>query len=323
MLGKFKIQQQQQQQMDHSTKSIINAIQAHISAKQYGVEENDRALERHLDSLVSHMQDLSRNEQKGLPLAKEVVDIVFCVAKTHVGLDLQSRAPIKQRGRNPGIETLILEALNICSQCSPKAASHLKTLCYAPKVFALFAASDDPRFQEVAGELLWRVLRGESEASFVAAFSFAGLEKPPLALAQDHSSSLAKIFCYIKEETLLRDLECFIDTFNESLGAKQKIFVFTLAEMVIIASSETKFTAVEVFFSVSRRISFRVDNGNLYTFDFTRASLMEQNAFEKRKYTHYIHSQNKLKKQAYICSKKDKGNTVQRQLQCGPAWVHT
>lgn len=266
--------------MDSITTDIIKSIDKHISSKQYGIEENNRALEHLLDTLASHLQDFS-SRKKEIPFAKEVVDAILCISKMHMALDFQSKTLFKMK-RNYRIETLIFEILNNCASVNTAATLHLKALCYPPKIFALFASSDDYRFQEVSGEFLWRILRGENDGTFLATFSFAGLEEAPLSLTQDHSSSLARIFCSIKEKNLQSDLECFITSFNESLNENQKVYSFTLVEMMISTTEKTeKFCAVEVFFSTSRRITFRVDDGNLYEFDFTLASLMDQNALEK------------------------------------------
>lgn len=268
--------------MDSITTDIVKSIDKHISAKKYGVEENDKGLEQLLDRLATHLHNLF-GTQGEIAFAKEAVDVVLFVSKTHVGLDLQSKSPLATK-RNYRIETLLFEVLNFCSSVSSTARLHLKALCYTPKIFALFATSDDYRFQEISGELLWRVLCGESDSAYLATFSFAGLDAVPLNLAADHSSSLARIFSSIKEKNLLSDLECFITSFNESLNDNQKVYAFTLVEMTISTSEKSeKFCAVEVFFSTSRKITFRVDDGNLYEFDFTHASLMDSNALEKRK----------------------------------------
>lgn len=266
--------------MDTITTDIIKSIDTHISSKQYGVEENDKNLEHLLDTLASHLQELS-NRKRDIPFAKEVVNAILCISKMHMDMDFQSRRPLNAH-RNYRIETLVFEILNCCASVSASATSQLKTLCYTPMIFALFAASDDYRFQEVSGELLWHILRGESDNLFLATFSFAGLEEAPFALTKDHSSSLARIFSTIKEKNLQDDLECFITSFNESLNGNQKVYSFTLVEMTISTTEKSeKFCAVEVFFSASRKITFRVDDGNLYEFDFTHASLMDQNAIEK------------------------------------------
>lgn len=273
--------------MDTITLDTLKSIDNHISSKQYGVDENDKSLEQLLDRLATHLHDLS-SSQKDITFAKEVVDAILYISKMHVGLDLQSKSPFTTR-RNYRIETLLFEILNHCSSVSQTARHHLKTLCYTPKIFALFATSDDYRFQEVSGEFLWRVLYGEGDNAYLATFSFAGLDDAPLNLTADHSSSLARIFSSIKEKNLLSDLECFITSFNESLNEKQRVYSFTLVEMAISTSEKTeKFCAVEVFFSTSRKITFRVDDRNLYEFDFTHASLMDSNALEKRKYKRKI-----------------------------------